>query len=189
VTKTDGGGKPSSPADMGCYGKASEKIYGKQKQFDENAWKKYDSMFKDLEALRKRMENDQRVKDASKAWSDCMADKGYPDFKKPGDAQSSVWDKFSAASQQGTAEGNETSKPAAKPMPMKLDAAKRKEIRELELKLAPIDYECQDKHFTKPAKEVQFELEKEFLEQHKTQLESYRDMMSEMGIDIQGGVG
>lgn len=200
VTVDSGGGavKSSKPGkdgkeDRGCYGKASEKVYGKQKQFDENSWKKFDSLFKDLESLRKRMENDQRVKDATKAWSDCMADKGYPDFKKPEDAQSSVWNKFSDASKagdDGRSEGEgESSAPAAKPMPMKLDAAKRKEIRELELKLAPIDYECKEKHFVKPAKEVQIELEKEFLEQHKTQLEQYRDMMAEMGMNITGGVG
>ncbi|MBM7783323.1 hypothetical protein [Tenggerimyces flavus] len=190
TTKSSKPSRKDMEADPGCYGKASEKVYGKQKQFDENAWKKFDSLFKDLEALRKRMENDQRVKDATTAWSDCMADQGYPDFKKPQDAQSSVWDKFSDASKpaDGGGEG-ESSAPAAKPMPMKLDAAKRKEIRELELKLAPIDYECQQKTFVKAAKEVQIELEKEFLEQHKTQLEQYRDMMAEMGMNVTGGVG
>ena len=192
VTKSTKPGGKDGRGDPGCYGKASEKIYGKQKQFDENSWKKFDSLFKDLESLRKRMENDQRVKDATKAWSDCMADQGYTEFKKPEDAQSSVWNKFSDASKpaDGGGEGEgDASAPAAKPMPMKLDAAKRKEIRELELKLAPIDYECQQKHFVKPAKEVQIELEKEFLEQHKTQLEQYRDMMAEMGMNITGGVG
>jgi hypothetical protein len=181
--------------DLGCYGKAAEKVYGKQKQFDEDAFKKFDSLFKDLDSLRKRMENDQRVKDASKAWADCMADQGYPNFEKPQDAQQSVWDKFSKESEAaapkptGDDGGDGGDGPVAKPMPMRLDAEKRREIRELELKLAPIDHECQEKHFAKPAKEVRFELEKEFLAQHKAQLEQYRDTMAEMGVNVTGGVG
>lgn len=208
VVVMDGGGgvitkaekpRPKSgtpkPQDRGCYDKASETVYGKPKEGAEDSFKKFESMWKDLESLRKRMDNDQRLKDAQKAWSDCMADAGHPGYKKPEEAQQKLWDKFSEASQEASpeegsegSEGDEVSRPKSMKM-MPLDPAKRKEIRDLELKIAPADLECKKKEYDEPAKKVQFELEKEFLEQHKSQLEEYRKAMGENGMNSFGGVG
>jgi hypothetical protein len=74
-------------------------------------------------------------------------------------------------------------------MPMQLPADKRKEIRDLELKLAPADVECQQKVYEKPVRAAQIEYEQEFLDQHKAQLEQYRDAMAEAGINLKRGVG
>jgi hypothetical protein len=179
-----GGGK-GKPQDTGCRGKAAEEVYGKP---DDKAadFSKFDSLFKDIEALRKRIEADQRVVDATSAWSDCLADAGHSGFKKVDDPRSSISKKLDALT--GADKNGGTGAPGKSDSPMtvtgppsfdKVDAAKLADLRKEEIDLAKADQGCKKKVYDEQFKKAQYELEKEFVDANKTQLEQYRDSVSE----------
>jgi hypothetical protein len=176
------GGKGGKAPDMGCRGKAADEVYGKADD-KMNDFSKFDSLFKDLDALNKRIEADQRVIDATSAWSDCLADAGHSGFKKPDQARESISKKLDALT--GANKGGGPSKPGG-PMIVtgppsfdKVDAAKLADLRKAEIELAKADQGCKKKVYDEPAKKAQYELEKEFVDANKTQLEAYRDSVSE----------
>ena len=167
-----------APTDMGCRGKAVEQVYGKRTDKADD-FSKYESLFKDIEALNKRIEADQRVVDATTAWSDCLADAGHAGFKKPEEARNKVSQKLDELT------GN-TAKPKAgqnmvvgPPSFDKVDAQKLADLRKFEIDLAKADQTCKAKGYEAAYKEVQYQLEKEFVTANKTQLEAYRDAMAE----------
>jgi hypothetical protein len=174
-------GKNNAKVDMGCRGKAAEAVYGKgdDKLAD---FSKYDSLFKDLDALRKRIEADQRVVDATAAWSDCLADAGHAGFKKPDEPRKKVSDKLDALT--GNKSGPQTAPKSGKidavgpPSFDKVDAQKLADLRKFEIDLAKADQGCKAKGYDASYKKAQFELEKEFVSAHKAELEAYRDGMA-----------
>jgi hypothetical protein len=174
----DGSGKPQ---DVGCRGKAFSEAYGDpSKQQDD--FKKFDALFKDLEALNKRIDNDQQVVDATKAWSDCLADAGHPGFTKLEQARDSIQKKLDALTgnkpnEPGKANGPSTTI-TGPPSFDKVDAAKLGDLRKAETALAVADQKCKATAYDAPYKKVQYELEKEFVAQHKAELEAYRDGMA-----------
>lgn len=172
-------GKRPDAKDMGCRGKAGEEVFGsgEDKMAD---FSKFDSLFKDLEALRKRIESDQRVVDATSAWSDCLADAGHAGFTKVDDPRTKVSTKLNELT--GTKDGPTKGGPAiaiAIPSLDKVDAAKLAELRTFEIELAKADQGCKAKVYDAAFKQASDEHEKEFVEQHKTELEQYRDAMAE----------
>jgi hypothetical protein len=175
----DDGNSSSAKPDTGCRGKAAEEVYGKR---DEKLadFKKFDSLFKDIEALRKRIEDDQRVIDATSAWSDCLADAGHSGFTKPDEAREKISKKLDELTGNKGAPGKGGPAMAAGPPSFdKVDAAKLADLRKEEIELAKADQACKTKVYEEPFKKAQYELEKEFVEANKTQLEQYRDTVSE----------
>ncbi|WP_328331396.1 hypothetical protein OHA70_11305 [Kribbella sp. NBC_00382] len=176
-----GGGK-GKPQDTGCRGKAVEEVYGKP---DDKAadFSKFDSLFKDIEALRKRIEADQRVVDATAAWSDCLADAGHSGFKKVDEPRESISKKLDALTgankNSGSGKSDGPSAVIGAPSLDKVDAAKLADLRKDEIELAKADQGCKKKVYEEPFKKAQYELEKEFVDANKTQLEQYRDSVSE----------
>jgi hypothetical protein len=178
----DGKGKPM---DTGCRGKAAEEVYGKAEDHQAD-FAKFDSLFKDLDALRKRFEADQRVIDATAAWADCLADAGHSGFKKLEDPRTSISDKLDKltgakkggpSTAGGDGKGNVTVFQA--PSLDKVPAAQLADLRKEEIDLAKADQGCKKKVYDEPAKKAQYELEKEFVAANKSQLEAYRDSVSE----------
>ncbi|MGC4936888.1 hypothetical protein [Kribbella sp. DT2] len=172
-------GERPSAQDLGCRGKAGEEVYGSgdDKMAD---FSKFESLFKDLEALRKRVDSDQRVVDATSAWTDCMADAGHAGFKKVDDARNQVSTKLNeltGAKDQPTKGG--PSVVVGAPSLDKVDAAKLAELRKFEIELAKVDQGCKAKTYDAPYKAAGTEHEKEFVGQHKAELEQYRDAMAE----------
>jgi hypothetical protein len=168
-------GNSTAPTDTGCRGKAAEAVLGKPlNKADE--MKKYDSLFKDLEALQKRILADARVVAATQAWSDCLADAGKPGYKKPDDARKKVEQKLAALTGQknGPAAG-----PVNGPPPSfdKVDAVKLADLRKFDL--AKADQKCKAKVYDAEYKKAQYELEKEFVTEHKAELEQFRDGMAQ----------
>ncbi|WP_134129946.1 hypothetical protein [Kribbella pratensis] len=171
------GGKdgPSSSGqqELGCRGKAIKEVYGQDRGMD---FKKFESLFKDIQALQKRIDTDQRVVDATSAWADCMADAGHSGFTKVDDPREQIQQKLD------TLTGN---KPPAKSGPSKtitgppsfdkVDSAKLSELRKSEIALAVADQKCKASGYDDAYKKVQYAAEKEFVEQHKAELEAYRD--------------
>jgi hypothetical protein len=176
-------GKGGKKPDTGCRGKAAESVYGKgdDKAFDLS---KYDSLFKDIDALRKRIDSDQRVVDATAAWSDCLADAGHTGFKKVDEPRQKVSDKLDVL--QGKKPSSESTPGPGKSATLtgppsfdKVDQQKLADLRKFEIELAKADQGCKKKVYDEPFKKAQYELEKEFVDANKTQLEQYRDSVSE----------
>ena len=173
--KEGDGPKTSSNQNLGCRGKAVEQVYGKNPKADLN---KYESLFKDIEALMKRIESDQLVVDATAAWSDCLADAGHSGFKKidePRQKVSQKLDELTGSQPNSTSNGKVVKGP---PSFDKVDAAKLADLRKFEIELATADQKCRAKVYDAPYKKAQYELEKEFVQQHKAELEAYRDGMA-----------
>ena len=169
-------GKGGKKMDTCCRGKAAESVYGKSDKGSD--FSKYDSLFKDIEALRKRIDSDQRVVDATAAWSDCLADAGHPGFKKVDEPRQKVSEKLDEL--QGKKPENKTSGPGkailnGPPSFDKVDQQKLADLRKFEIELAKADQGCKAKGYDASYKKAQFELEKEFVASHKTELEAYRD--------------
>lgn len=178
-------GDKGKPQDTGCRGKAAEEVYGKpdEKMAD---FSKFDSLFKDIEALNKRIEADQRVIDATSAWSDCLADAGHSGFKKTDEPRGSISKKLDALT--GADKGPKPGTPGKSdgsvtvigpPSFDKVDAAKLADLRKEEIALATADQGCKKKVYDESYKKAQYELEKEFVDANKSQLEAYRDSVSE----------
>ncbi len=178
IAPKEGEGPASSgQLDLGCRGKAAEQVYGKRQ--NKEGFKKYDALFKDLEALQKRIEADPPVVDATTAWSDCLADSGHPGFKKTDEPPQKVSQKLDEL----TGTHPNTNGPGGKtvqgpPSFDKVDAAKLADLRKFEIALATADQKCRAKVYDAPYKKAQYELEKEFVNQHKAELEAFRDEMA-----------
>jgi hypothetical protein len=163
--------------DLGCRGKAAEEVYGKGED-REAEFKKYDNLFKDIQALAKRIEDDQRVVDATTAWGDCLAEAGQAGYKKIDEPREKVNQKLGelTGNQQNSSSPGKTV--MGPPSFDKVDSAKLAELRKFEIDLAVADQKCRAKVYDEPYKTVQYEQEKEFVEQHKAELEAYRDGMA-----------
>jgi hypothetical protein len=170
-------GDKSKRPDTGCRGKAAEEVYGsgEDKLAD---FKKFESLFKDIDALNKRIQADQRVVDATAAWADCLADAGHSGFTKveePREKISKELDELTG--NKPSSKGQLTV--AGPPSFDKVDAQKLADLRKEEIELAKADQGCKAKVYDESFKKAQYELEKEFVEANKTQLEQYRDTVSE----------
>lgn len=180
VGPSDGDGKATgAKTDLGCRGKAAEEVYGKGAD-RADTFKKYDSLFKDIQALSKRIDADQRVVDATSAWSDCLADAGHPGFKKAHDPREQVSQKLDELTGNKPPAKNGTGKTLVQGPPSfdKVDATKLADLRKFEIALAVDDQKCKAKVYDEPYKKAQYELEQEFVNQHKAELEAYRDEMA-----------
>jgi hypothetical protein len=161
---------------QGCRGKAIEQVFGKPKGDPGQEMRRFDGLFKDLEALRKRIEADQRVVDAAKAWSDCMADARYTGLSKPEDARQKVqqrWERLLGIQSQPGPGGGVTSVSPKKPKDV--DPAQLAALKKYELAIAKADYTCAKDHYDPAYKQVRNELEREFVDTHKTVLEQYKE--------------
>jgi hypothetical protein len=179
IAPKEGDGPTSSgKLDLGCRGKAVEQVYGKGQ--DRTAdFKKFDSLFKDIQALSKRIEADQRVVDATTAWADCLADAGQAGYKKVDEPREKVQQKLDALTGATPPTGNNKGKTLQGPPSFdKVDATKLADLRKFEIALAVADQKCKAKGYDEAYKKVQYEQEKEFVDQHKAELEAYRDEMA-----------
>ncbi|GAA1109896.1 hypothetical protein GCM10009630_03650 [Kribbella jejuensis] len=173
----DGGPNSSGEQDLGCRGKAVKQVYGDNKGMVD--FKKFDSLFKDIQALQKRIESDQRVVDATSAWADCMADAGHAGYQKTEDPRNEIQQKLDALTgNQPPPKGGPAKTITGPPSFDKVDAAKLSDLRKLEIELAVADQKCKAKGYDDAYKKVQYEQEKEFVDQHKAELEAYRDEMA-----------
>ncbi|TDW24233.1 hypothetical protein [Kribbella kalugense] len=173
-------GKGSSlngKTDLGCRGKAADEVYGSDpnRAIDPG---KFESLFSDIQALGKQIDSDQRVVDATSAWSDCLADAGHSGFKKIDDPRQQVQQKLDALTGTSSSPGGAPGKVSGPPSFDKVDATKLAELRKFEIEVAVADQNCKAKVYDQPYKKVQYEAEKEFVDQHKSELEAYRDEMA-----------
>jgi hypothetical protein len=174
------------PTDLGCRGKAAEQVYGKPKEMKgERDLQRFEGLFKDLEALRKRIDADPSVADAAKAWSDCMADARYPGLNKPDDARAKVAERMNRL--LGVDTGNRAGASVSITKPSDIDPARMAELKRYELAIAKADYDCKQQHYEQAFKQVQFRLEREFVDAHRALLEQYKEWAAQQTEQREGG--
>lgn len=182
ASSAPGSGAPTSspPAKPGCYQTAREQVYGKAPQIDMS---EFESLFKALSKLNQRIDGDPRVAPLVTAWSGCMADAGYPGLKAVNDAQDGIfrkWAELNGWKYEKTDDGGTmvgaVSSGAGGDAPA-LDQAEVAALRKEEIATALADLDCR-MDYQKIHDQVQVELEKEFVAQHKAELERYRDAIN-----------
>ncbi|NDL58025.1 hypothetical protein [Phytoactinopolyspora mesophila] len=165
-------------ADTGCMGKAGDEVYGEStfdaEEFDHS---QFDSLWNEIAALQDRIRRDPRIEDALADWRGCMADAGYADFDAPDDAQSAVFDRMMEASSSGDAETGFVVGDSADT----IDPAVLREVQEYEIDVATADFTCNQDHFDETYREVAHQMEQEFVDANREELERYRDWLAESG--------
>jgi hypothetical protein len=188
---------PPPVEERGCYGIASAEVYGEdplEEMEQADPWTEFDGLMNDLSSLSERIHTDPRLEEAAEAWLDCMADAGYPDFQQVGDAEQSVHERMNEI--EGWAEvettleegGEEANREVLEEFePKEPDPQELAELQEHEIELAVADRECMAEHYDDVFAGVSDELEEEFVEEHRAELERYREWAEENDFD--GGFG
>jgi hypothetical protein len=141
--------------DGGCYGKAQHEVTGEQ-AYDQDQFK---PIFDAMGALYEDQSKDPRMKELDADWASCMADAGYTEFKAKQDAAQSIYDQ-----QNEFWENNPTGEAPTD--------EQTKEWRETEIDVALADFTCGEKlDYTQKQLAVQFELEEQFIKDHKAELD------------------
>ncbi|SDU38676.1 hypothetical protein [Jiangella alkaliphila] len=191
-----GTGAPVEPEDMGCHGEASAEVFGEDGGMMKGPdFSEFEGLFEDLEALRERIESDPRIIEATEAWSACMAEAGYSEFDTPTAAEDSVMERMSELygwEDQGSGDDTSEDGPSVTmggPDEVDVDEAALAELQEYEIAVATADYDCEEQEFVDVQQEVAWGFEEDFVEEHRAELERYRDAMAEGPAGNAGGVG
>ncbi|TFD38447.1 hypothetical protein E3T40_03100 [Cryobacterium sp. TMT1-19] len=142
--------------DAGCSGAAQHEINGDNPYED----KTHKPLFDAISKLYENLAKDPGVQALDAEWASCMADSGNPDFSAKQDA-------INAASElSNVLYNNETGE-----APSDEDLA---EVREGEIEIALADFTCSEKvDYTAAMLKLQFALEKQFVADHKAELEAF----------------
>jgi hypothetical protein len=165
-------------ADSGCMGEAGDEVYGEgtfdAEEFD---FGQFDGLWSDIGALHDRIRRDPRIEEALGDWRNCMAGAGYPDFETPEAAQSSVFDRVMEA----TSAGDDKAAIVIGDSADNIDPATLREIQEYEIDVATADFTCNQEHLDETYREVVHQMEQEFVDANRAELERYRDWLAESG--------
>ncbi len=196
------GGVPTAPPveDRGCYGQASAEVFGNDE--DESSAgppSEFEGLMEDLFRLGERLREEPRVIEANERWHECMADVGYPEFERVGDPEQAVFQRMAelegfggaaadpapaARSEEGDVGERATPQPVE---PKEIDPAELEKLQQYELALAQADFGCREKHYNDIVEEVQYELEEEFVAEHRAELERFRDEIARLGAKADAG--
>lgn len=208
---------PPEIENQGCHGESRGEVYGDDGGMLMGPdMSEFDGLFEDLDALRQRIESDPRVVEATEAWAGCMAEAGYSDIEAVNDPEDTVmermselygWDDLPPADDQSDEPSDEESDGPSDEQSddqndggpgvsiggpgggVDVDEAALAELQEYEIAIATADYECEQEHFTEARREVAWGFEEEFVDEHRTELERYRDAMAEGPAGNAGGLG
>ncbi|TFD65049.1 hypothetical protein [Cryobacterium sp. Hb1] len=138
----------------GCYGAAFQKINGDQPSPEDHA-----AVYDAMSTLYEDLQKSPAIVKLDAEWAACMADAGYATFAKKADAQESIMNE-----QNALYEDEAGTTPDEKVLA---------DLREQELALAMADFTCaEDVDYTEATTKVQFELEEQFITDHKSELDA-----------------
>jgi hypothetical protein len=176
----------------GCWGKASEEVYGQQNQG-------YEELAPELEQMWERIQNDPRIAEANQSWSACMAGKGF-NFESEQKMHETIYEDFQKRFEEIVGPGGGYGDPFvgwseeeieaffAEKSQDEIDAffrAAQEEARadvdmvalaalqEEEIELAVANFEC-SRELRTLYEELNKEYEAAFIEEHRDQLEAIR---------------
>ena len=158
----------------GCYGWASHEIDGD----DAGTAEEHQPLMDSMNTLYEDMMSSPELTEADAEWSTCMADAGHPGFSVQLDAQNSISDKMNSIYESTSAayeDGSTGTSATAAPGSSGMDETALAELGEEEIELALADLDCREKTNYRDAMEsVQFDLEQQFIDDHKAELEAFR---------------
>jgi hypothetical protein len=177
------------PEASGCQNEAYEQVYGDR---GEEGEQQFEALFEEWDTLEQRIQDEPRMAAVKLAWSGCMATAGYPGLEDLYAGQDQVsqrqselygWDEggegLLPSPIEGEGEGEEEVPVETPPAP---DPAALEELRQFERDIAVADYTCKQEHDVEGTERtVRDELETQFIEDHRLELEAYRDWMNEQG--------
>jgi hypothetical protein len=145
----------------GCHEEADRKVNGDADAEELRLQKEFEDLAEDIGRLEQRLLDDPRMREALTGWADCMADGGYPGLEEPVDAQNVVGERMSEILD---------------------DPTKAAEVRAFEVTTATTDHECQREHLEPVRAEVATRLEKQFVAEHRAELERFRERAGDSGL-------
>ena len=149
--------------ERGCVGKVEFELYGDVENviFSDE----FGPLFQEMMGLYQTVEEDPRLVETRNAWSECVADAGFPGLSARWEAAALIegeWQELWA--------GEEPS----------FSDPKTAEFRERELSLARADVECTESvDLDAVTTELNHEAEREFIELHRTELEALATALTE----------
>jgi hypothetical protein len=186
------GETPAPTEPTGCQNEAYEQVYGDRSGEEEQ----FQGLFEEWDSLEQRIQDEPRMAAVKQAWSGCMATAGYPGLDTLYAGQDQVserqselygWDEggegLLPSPIEGEAEGEGEAEEVPVETPPAPDPAALEELRQFERDIAVADYTCKQEHDVEGVERtVRHELETQFIEDHRPDLEAYRDWMNEQGI-------
>lgn len=157
------GTTPTTSGTKSCSQKASEAVYGIQVETAPSD-NPFSALEGEMSAMWDRIKNDQRLVDATKKWSDCMADAGYPGYSQLSDAMEAVNSRANEVLGQ-----NRDQTPS--------DPQVLTDLRAFEISVATADFACKG-DFDVVNQSVTREIENAFINDHRDELERYRDAIA-----------
>jgi hypothetical protein len=148
----------------GCYGEAQHEVYEEQ---DPTQSEEFKPLMDAMNTFWENAQDDPAMADLDAAWSSCMDAAGHGGFAKQADAQNSIYDAQNKFYEDAApAEGEEYTEP---------DPAAVEALGEQEVELALADLDCREEtDYRQKAQDIQFELEEQFVSDHKSELEALK---------------
>jgi hypothetical protein len=169
------GTTPTTSGDKSCSQKADEAVFGVRDEPDPSADNPFSALEGELQAMSDRIRADQRLVDATTTWSDCMADAGYPGY-------SDIKDAIFAVDTRAT----ELLGPDLEQTP---DPQALTDLRAFEIAVATADFSCRG-DYDAVRKTVTDQIQNAFINDHRAELERYRDAIAAGTANLgKGGKG
>ena len=166
----------------GCQGKAQHEIGGAQSLYESE---EFADLFAAMEKLYQDVQNDPRMADLDAEWASCMTDAGHSGFSKQFDAQQSIYDEMNTYWESAPQPDPSMSEEEITAFYEEQEAQRKKEmepIAEKEIDLALADLDCREKtDYRTSMMDIQFEIEQEFVDAHKTELEAFKAAAEQQG--------
>lgn len=191
---------PPPIEEQGCHGEARAEVFGEDGGMLRGPdMSEFDGLFEDMESLRQRIESDPRIVEATEAWAGCMAEAGYSDVEAANDPEDSVMDRMSelygwdaeppAGEDDEDSAGGGPGMSIGGPGEIDVDEEALAELQEYEIAIATADYECEQEQLAEVQRDVAWGFEEDFVDEHRDELERYRDAMAEGPAGNAGGLG
>lgn len=168
-----------SNLDGGCQTDAMNEVYNNDAVNE--LYEQYEPLLNSMSELYSDALEIDAVVELDAKWASCMADAGYPDYTTQPEAQEKISEKQSEIYENAYGDEPDWENATEEEInayydssdPMKSD--EWAEAADEEIKTALADLECRDKtDYSDKALEARFELEKQFIEDNKTELEAFR---------------
>lgn len=155
--------------DAGCYQDAQDEVYGPVGTApDSGLAAAFAELEDELTALQERIDREPRVEAAQAEWAHCMADAGHSQYTSPDDPRQVIGDRFRELTGLSGA-------PLTGPTPGPAESAELQALRSHERAAAQADLACRGT-YDGTVTDVRFELEREFVADHRELLERYREL-------------
>ncbi|WP_098482388.1 hypothetical protein [Georgenia soli] len=159
----------------GCQGKAQYEVYESRMDNPEFA-----SLEEEMNSLWERTQQDPRMTEATTAWIDCMGDAGHTGLAAVDDAQNQFSEKVNAVYEDAYPSdmGEEMTEEDFRAIDAGIQE-KLAGLKEEEIATAVADFDCREEaKVDETRKKVSFELEQDFVDTHRDELEAWVEAIS-----------